>query len=101
MGQQKTPWPTGPGGCGRTRCGVRRQVSSRSEVGTPYIVRQSCQTPLGSSRGTVDAVLRRLLLLAVLVGVAAAARQLLLAHNGPGAVGSPDRWPAVPRKLSD
>jgi hypothetical protein len=51
--------------------------------------------------GTVDAVLRRLLLLAILVGVAAAARQLLLARNGSGTVGSPDRWPAVPRKPSD
>src|ERR1700761_8247812 len=30
--QQKTPWPFGTGGCERTRCGVRRQVSSRSEV---------------------------------------------------------------------
>jgi hypothetical protein len=48
----------------------------------------------------VDAVLRRLLLLAVLVGVAAAARQLLLARNGPGTVGSPDHWPDVPRKPS-
>ena len=30
--QQKTSWPFGAGGCERTRCGVRRQVSSRSEV---------------------------------------------------------------------
>ena len=30
--QQKTSWPFGTGGCERTRCGVRRQVSSRSEV---------------------------------------------------------------------
>src|SRR3984957_17134708 len=30
--QQKTPWPFGAGGCERTRCGVRRQVSSRSNA---------------------------------------------------------------------
>jgi len=53
------------------------------------------------SRGTVDPVLRRLLLLAIVVGVAAAARQLLLTRNGPGTVGSPDHWPPVPRKPSD
>ncbi|HEX3946898.1 MAG TPA: hypothetical protein VHW47_04295 [Acidimicrobiales bacterium] len=43
-------------------------------------------------------MLRRLLLLAALIGVAALVRQRLLAHNGPGAVGSPDHWPPVPRK---
>jgi hypothetical protein len=44
---------------------------------------------------------RRLFLLAVLVVVAAAVRHLLLAHNEPGAVGSPDHWPPVPRKSAD
>jgi hypothetical protein len=44
---------------------------------------------------------RRLFQLAVLVGVAAAVRHLLLARNEPGAVGSPDHWPPVPRKSPD
>src|SRR6516165_8653917 len=45
--QQKTPWPFGAGGCERTRCGVRRQVSSRL-VADAFIVRQLYR---GSAQG--------------------------------------------------
>jgi|GEM_PF-5310856 len=44
-------------------------------------------------------MLRRLLLLMVLAGVALAVRQFLLSHQG-AAVGSPDHWPAVPKKAT-
>ena len=43
------------------------------------------------------AVLRRLLLVVMLVGLGMAVRRFLLDHQD-AAVGSPDHWPAVPRK---
>ncbi|HVX21844.1 MAG TPA: hypothetical protein VHB02_10885 [Acidimicrobiales bacterium] len=42
-------------------------------------------------------MLRRLLFLVVLVGLGLAVRRFLLGHQD-AAVGSPDHWPAVPRK---
>src|SRR3981189_1749740 len=35
---KKPPGRVGTGGCGRTLCGVRRQVRRRLEVGVPYMV---------------------------------------------------------------
>ena len=43
--QQKTSWPFGAGGCERTRCGVRRQVSSRLGRGALLHVGRNC--PIG------------------------------------------------------
>ena len=43
------------------------------------------------------AVLKRLLLLASLIGLGLAVRRFLLDHQG-APVGSPDHWPEVPRK---
>jgi hypothetical protein len=44
-------------------------------------------------------MLRRLLLLAVLIGLVLAARRFLVGQNDSGSVaGSLDHWPPVPRK---
>lgn len=59
--------------------------------GGPYVKGHRVK---GDYRGRM---LRRLLLLALLVGTGLAVRRLLLSHQDV-AVGSPDHWPAVPKK---
>ena len=52
--QQKTPWPFGAGGCERTRCGVRRQVSSSSEFVGFTVMSRNCPISGPSVKGGSD-----------------------------------------------
>ena len=47
----------------------------------------------------MEPMLRRLLLLMVLAGLGLAVRRFLLSHQD-AAVGSPDHWPPVPKKVA-